>query len=348
MALSVNIIGCDNGVGLSRDMRLLADAFQRAGAEVTITARPVERGKLRKVRRFFKVAQIRMLWRRICGAALPRFDINLMVETIHPEYFSWAATNAWMPNPEWTSTRDVAALRRIDVVLAKTRHAERLFAARGCRTRFVGFSSLDRDDPSVPRERAFFHLAGSSSSKGTDALYRLWCRHPEWPVLTIVRSRRAIPLGGGDAPATTPNVDLHEGYVDDGELRRCQNRHRFHLCPSETEGYGHYIGEAMSVGAVVATLDAEPMNELVGPDRGLLIAPSGSGKKHLATTYYFGDAQMESAILRMLALDDATLDALGANARAWFRHNRERFQAAVADWLAAQAEAAGMRPGTGP
>ncbi|MBU6198529.1 MAG: glycosyl transferase family 1 [Xanthomonadaceae bacterium] len=348
MAISVNIIGCDNGVGLSRDMRLLADACRRAGAEVTITALAVERDKLRKVRRFFKIAQIRMWWRRVSGAALPRFDINLMVETIRPEYFSWAATNAWMPNPEWASSRDVAASRRIDVILAKTRHAERLFAARGCRTRFVGFTSLDRNDPSVPRERAFFHLAGSSSSKGTDALYRLWCRHPEWPVLTIVRSRRAIPLGGDDAPVTAPNVELREGHVDDAELRHCQNRHRFHLCPSETEGYGHYIGEAMSVGAVVATLDAEPMNELVGPDRGLLVAPSGSGKKHLATTYYFGDAQMESAILRMLALDDAALDALGANARAWFRHNRERFQANISDWLAAQAEAAGTRPSTAP
>lgn len=348
MTTSVNIIGCDNGVGLSRDMRLLAEACRRAGAAVTITAIPVKRGKLRKVWRLLRIAQLRMWWRRFIGEELPHFDINVMVETIYPEYFSWAGTNAYLPNPEWVSKRDLAALRRIGVVLAKTRHAHRIFGARGCRTQFIGFASVDRNDPAVARERTFFHLAGSSSTKGTDALYRLWCRHPEWPVLTIVRSRRAIPLGGGNAVVTVPNVDLHEGYMDDEELRRRQNLNRFHLCPSETEGYGHYIGEAMSTGAVVVILDAEPMNELVAPDRGLLVAPSASGRKNLATTYLFDEAQLEAVIQRLLALDDAAIGVMGASARAWFWDNRECFQTRVAAWLAAQAEATEARPSPEP
>jgi hypothetical protein len=335
MAVSVNIIACDNGVGLSRDMHLLAAAFRRAGADVAITGLAVPRGKLRKVWRFFKTAQIKMWWRRISGGTLPHYDINLMVETIYPEFFRCATTNVYLPNPEWVSSRDLAALRRIDTVLVKSRHAQRIFAARGCRTHFVGFTSIDRHDPAVPRERGFFHLAGASSSKGTETLYRLWRRHPEWPKLMIVRSRRATPIGG-DAAAPAGNVDLREGYLSDADLRRYQNMHRFHLCPSETEGYGHYIGEALSVGAVVATVDAEPMNELVASDRGILVPPSRTGSKHLATTYFFDDAAMEAAIHRMLALDDAAIDALGANAIAWFEQNRERFHANVAAWLAAQ------------
>ena len=40
----------------------------------------------------------------------------------------------------------------------------------------------------------------------------------------------------------------------DAELREIQNANLFHLCPSETEGFGHYIVEALSVGAIVLTL----------------------------------------------------------------------------------------------
>ncbi len=45
------------------------------------------------------------------------------------------------------------------------------------------------------------------------------------------------------------------------------------MCPSSTEGYGHYINEGRSVGGIIITLDAPPMNELVSSDNGILIPP---------------------------------------------------------------------------
>ena len=63
------------------------------------------------------------------------------------------------------------------------------------------------------------------------------------------------------APAA--NIDHRIGYLDEAELKRLQNAHVFHLCPSETEGFGHYLVEAMGIGA--GTDGAFHLEETVPP-----------------------------------------------------------------------------------
>jgi glycosyltransferase involved in cell wall biosynthesis len=125
--------------------------------------------------------------------------------------------------------------------------------------------------------------------------------------------------------ATAANIEHRIGYLADAELKRLQNAHRFHLCPSATEGFGHYIVEAMSVGAVVITLDAPPMNEMITPERGILVPWSRIGTQHLATIFHFEDPSMERAIERALAMGDARCDAMGAASRAWYEAERAAF-----------------------
>lgn len=46
----------------------------------------------------------------------------------------------------------------------------------------------------------------------------------------------------------------------------------FFMCPSWSEGYGHYINQARASGGVVITTDAHPMNELiVSNEMGVLV-----------------------------------------------------------------------------
>lgn len=315
----INLIARDNGVGLSRDLALLAAALRSAGYRVDITG--IRGGKLTKwLRPWIKRLQWRV--RRLRGAARARtHDINLMLEHVWADDLPFARYNALVPNPEWFHPRDQRHLGMIDLVLAKTFNTEALFRPLGAPVVYTGFTSEDRRDPDTPRRRSFFHLAGRSHSKGTEPLLALWRRHPEWPLLTVVQNPRSATPG---APAA--NIAHQVGYLDDAQLRTLQNTHRFHLCPSETEGYGHYVIEALGVGAVTVTVDAPPMNELVTDERGLLVAVKAeTGTQSLATTYFFDEASMEAAVQQLIAMEESEIQRRSAAARAWFERNDREF-----------------------
>jgi glycosyltransferase involved in cell wall biosynthesis len=131
------------------------------------------------------------------------------------------------------------------------------------------------------------------------------------------------------------NIRYYSHYLEDGQLAELQNAHLFHLCTSETEGWGHYIPEALSTGAVVIATDAPPMNELVGEDRGLLVAAREKGHQHLAMTYEFDEGALERTVALVLAQDASQYLALGVAARAWFLANQQGFPERLRQALAA-------------
>ncbi len=320
----VNLIGWDNGVGLSRDLRLIEQALSDAGFQVAI--QPARgRGKLRK---WFGpwVQRAVIAGRRL--ARRKRFDLNLMLEHITPEFLGAAERNAFIPNPEWCLPRDVRRLPQVDRVLTKTSHATGIFHRQGCEVAPVGFTSTDRHLPDVARAPTFLHLAGRSSAKRTRLVLETWARHPEWPRLTVVQHPRMA-----DFRPEAANIVHRVDYLDDAELREIQNANLFHLCPSETEGFGHYIVEALSVGAIVLTTDAEPMNELVTAERGVLVPFAQTGRQQLATRYLIEAEALECAVVGALALDAGEIEAKQAAARAFYLDNdrtfRERLAAAV-------------------
>ena len=320
---TVNLIAWDNGFGLTRNLNLLRDALATAGHAVSVTA--IRRGKLHKFLSPLR-ARARVRFRRALGRDPRDYDVNLMLERIRPEIFPLAHHNVLLPHPEWFDPRDREPLAKIDRVFALTHHAIPIFESLGKRTEYVGFTSEDRIDRAVPRERKFFHLAGRSPNKGTEPLLALWRKHPEWPQLTVVQNPRAAKPG---APAL--NIRHLIDYLDDAQLKRLQNAHRIHLCPSETEGFGHYLVEAMGIGAVTITVDAPPMNEMITAERGFRVGFSRTGTQNLATTYFFDEAAMTSTIERAMALDEAQLVQLGSSARTWFEENDRAFRRRISE-----------------
>jgi glycosyltransferase involved in cell wall biosynthesis len=302
------LIGRDNGAGLSRDMTLLAGALRANGHDVEIKALP-HRGRFAEWMTRLRLAR---------GA--PAFDFNLMLERVRPEFLRAARHNVLIPNPEYFRSQDRAALRHLDAVWTKTRHAQRMFDALGANTHYIGFTSPDQLDATVLRRRAFFHGPGRSNNKGTEALLKLWAAHPAWPMLTIVWRRKHVQIG--PLPA---NITVIRTHLDDLAYRRLQNEHRFHLCPSQTEGFGHYLVEAMSCGAVTVTLDAEPMNELISAERGVLVQAKAIGTQDLATLYGFSDEAMCHAVERCIGMTDADVARIGQAAREWFLSNDTSF-----------------------
>jgi hypothetical protein len=321
---SVHLVARDNGAGLSRDIEILRGALGKAGFDVTISA--IGAGGLRRQFRFASV-KARLAWRGLTRGHA-RFDVNLMDERLRPKYAPLARRNVLLPHPEWFDTAWTADLALIDRVFAKTHHAVPLFEALGRRTDFVGFTSVDRRLPDVARDATFFHLGGRSGNKGTQAVIDAWLRHPSWPMLTAIQ-RKPLKL----PPSLPANVRLIGDFIDDAELRALQNRNLFHLCPSETEGFGHHLVEGMSAGAITLATDAPPMNEMIAPGRGVLVPYARTGTQQLATTYFVEADAIEAGVERLLALGEGERAAMSDAARAWWEANdrgfRERLTSAI-------------------
>jgi hypothetical protein len=244
-----------------------------------------------------------------------RFDLNIFLAPIFPEWLPLARKNVLIPNAEGFAGHMLKYLPKIDLVLAKTHLTERIFRDLGCKTEYTAFVSKDQLDEAVPRDYTRFFHACSSQYKGTKQVLEVWEKHPEWPELvTVINHNETVP-----AEISAPNIRALRQPMSDAEIKRLQNSFAFHLCPSEAEGFGHYIMESMSCRAVVFTTDGAPMNELIDPSRGVLLdclderPPLG-----LSHRYLFKPESLEQKVAWAMKLDRKTVDQIGNAARDYF------------------------------
>jgi hypothetical protein len=148
-------------------------------------------------------------------------------------------------------------------------------------------------DATVTREMRCVHLAGHSPLKNTGAVIDAWRHDPTLPPLTIISaSHYEVPAG----------VRMLTGYLTDAELTRELNAARIHLCPSAAEGWGHYITEALTIGATVIATDGSPMNEQVRPEHGILLPPSAIGRRHYAAHHHIDPSAIINAVRHAVSL----------------------------------------------
>lgn len=313
----VNIITWSNGAGLSRNIGILSHLLQQAGFRVAVNG--LQGPTLR--RELYRAASQRLLRR-------PVFDINLFLQYVIPKWFGYARVNCLIPNQEWFEDQWLCHLRQLDWVLCKTKHAQEIFSRLGCRTEFISFTSVDRfDKTGLQNYDKFFHLAGHSLQKGTNTLIDVWLRHPKWPRLTIIQDpRKAKAVDAG-------NIEFIAEYVNDEVLREVQSSHGVHLCPSEAEGFGHYIVEAMSCQAATVTTDAPPMNEILTPERGVLVGHRGAELQRLGINYYVDSSALEQKVEELLSMDVNAKRRLGEAARDWYRENDRFFRQKIVEVL---------------
>ena len=299
----VAIVGRNNQYGLTRDAEILHQGLESIGVRATLFDRR-QRALMDRLRR-----------REVA-------ELVVHLERIHSAWLGAARRHVLIPNQERFPRRHLGRLRRIDRVLAKTRHAREIFAGLGVDSICLGFTSPDRYDPSVARDwKRFFHLAGGSTLKGTEDILALWDAHPEWPELVLVQNQANAP------DSVPPNVTLRCGYLDDDELKRLQNACGVHLCPSRSEGWGHHIVEAMSCGAVVMTTDAPPMNEHVTADCSVLVPASRSEPRHLGRNFFVDPYALEATVGRLVTESPEAVRSLGMKARERFKGLDQGFTA---------------------
>lgn len=315
--LRINIVGLDNGAGLSVDARLLLGLLQDAGFEASWFK------GVRPAKWLSRLARIRPLrW------LLPRHDLNLFLERIHPGWYPFAPLNVLIPNPEWFRDDLHAHLTGIDRVLCKTHDAQRAFEALGRRTEWIGFTAEDRGGGRLTagvEPLQALHVAGRSEHKGTRAVIDAWARHPQWPRLTVVQ--RPLDADSVLYAPPLPNVRYFSERLSDEALLALQREHAIFILPSEVEGYGQALVEGLSLGAVVITTDAPPMNELVAPERGVLVSAGPGQPFRLGHRHQVSVAALEEAVERVLAATPGERRAMGEAARAWYLENDRRFRA---------------------
>ena len=290
----INVIYGDNGSGLSRDAWVVRESLEREGHHVWLTPRAPRRFPLalnyvpELARQALRESTQRML--KACARRTHLWDVNIFLDRLVPDYFDCARINCLVPNQEWLPPQDRRLLKDIDLVLFKTRHAMSLLQSEAKHSEYVGFTSLDRrDDTAAKPSAAALHVCGWNPLKGTDAVISAWSNHPEWPELTVVTQ---LPTAG----ATNGNVKRLTSRISDDQLRRLQNACGVHVCPSEVEGFGHTLMEALSCGAVLITTDAPPMDELVSREEGILVPHARTASMGLGTRYMVDERRLAETI----------------------------------------------------
>ena len=335
---SINIIGWDNGGGLSRDIDILRESLAGEDVVIYVNERLQRSGQgglaVRLLRSLRRTGLGRFIIQRVLRC--PKFDINVHLEDVRAEALWLARRNILIPNHECFSSQSCRYLVKVDEVWAKTKIAEQIFSNLGCEVRFLGWTSVDRRASRDGRSLlTALHIAGASTAKGTEAVLDVWGRNPGWPLLRVLRRKR--DYAGNSLPwrerSMSQNILIIAERIGEHELLRMQNESALCICPSEAEGFGHVVLESLSAGGIVVTTDAPPMNELITAESGLLVRVDITKPMGLDRCYFVDLNDLEKRIRIALEMTDEQRARMGRAARARFETIDRAFRLRVKECL---------------
>lgn len=313
----INIYFRDNNGGLSHDAKLITTLLKKSGFTVYHNGKPL---RFRKVLKPIKSMKSLLGLTSFFGEK--KVSISIHLERIVNNGLCLANKNILIPNLEWLREDSYRLFSKMDLFLCKTHSAKDFFDKRDLPAVYTSFSSISPyDEQYEQKPNTFIHIAGNSTEKGTLPLIQLWLKHPEWPKLTvIVREARHLKK------QKVKNINYIDKFLERDKLKQLQNEAEIHLCPSEAEGFGHYICEPLSCGAIVVTVNGYPMNELVQPERGFLIQANHNEAFRYSRKFIFDPSNLENIIETILEMSKNEKTELKINAKNWFDHNEAFFQ----------------------
>lgn len=292
--LKINLFSAQNGKGLEASREILKNALEEQG-HIVYQLEQRENG---------------------CNKC-PQADLNIFFEHINRKWINRGDVNWFIPNPEWY-LQDSSLLKQMDLILCRTHEVERIFDALNMKTFYMGFSSRDCFYESIDKDfELCLHVAGSSPYKGTQAVIKAWTGRDHFNPLTMIIHKSSFRC-------ELPNVHLIKKRIELAELRLLQNTCGIHLCPSEAEGYGHYLMEAMSTGAVVITTDGPPMNEFI-QDKRCLVPYLREEPCFLGTRYFVDSEKLAECVEALMAMPLEELQKIGECNRANYLLRTEEF-----------------------
>lgn len=290
---TVNLVTRDNGVGLTTDLELLESVLAPAGIKT-------RRVNYRE-------------W------SMPRCDLAVFLELFNPRLIQFAHRTVGVFNLEWFLLRWEPYLPKFDQLWSKSLEAQQVYDKMNLHSDLVGFASRDLYRPEVARVDECFHLRGHSSLKNTEAVLEAWRRNPDLPPLTVVS---VVPL------PKTRNVEVLPRLEQD-QLVEVMNAKSIHLCPSRSEGWGHYITEGMTTKAAVVTTDASPMNEHIQPGRGVLVPSTGTRARGRVVEHDVDPDAIAQAVRDVLDLSKQQRVEMGEAARSFVLDRNVEFASRI-------------------
>ena len=168
-----------------------------------------------------------------------------------------------------------------------------------------------------------------SKYKNSQTLVNTWMKNPSWPTLVVVH--HGTPNANGVLHFNKPfkvgtNIIVYQCKLDESVLSQLINQCGVHVCPSFSEGYGHYINEARSAQSYILTTDGEPMRSFINENGGQLIKPSKEIKKNYGSGYVVTETDIENAVQNILSLKVENIKYGGKQNRKMFLEDIQIFQ----------------------
>lgn len=177
-------------------------------------------------------------------------------------------------------------MRKLDYVLAKTEYGEKIMKILKDKFKlkyiifYIGHTTIFPHKNIHKRDySAILHLAGAHEFKNTDTIIKCWLKYPYLPRIIIgcydncIKNSLKKYLSEDEYNRITEqkNITFINGKIDFGDIVILKYYYAIQLCPSITEGFGHYINEARITKSLVITSNIPPMNEFVDDNSGVLI-----------------------------------------------------------------------------
>ncbi len=296
MKYTINLITYNNGYGLTRDVQLLAKVIEECKPDNTT---------------------VDLKFSDFYSYQLRAADINIFLEIPSKMFFPHAHANVLIPNQEWYYRTWVPYITSFDQVWTKSQYATEMYRnlvkenGGSTAVKYLGWQSndysnkqelsdswVDVSDQEDNNNERWLHVCGKSIYKQTQVVIDSW--KPEYPHLDIIYSPKDVK---GLIAHKKDNITYHTTRLSDKDLIEKMRTSKIHLCPSETEGFGHYLHEALSTGALIVSTDGPPMNEWITTKEGFLASAKKKrvGEK-LGSRYIISVEQMQQVLEKVVSL----------------------------------------------
>ena len=195
--------------------------------------------------------------------AFANYDVGIFIQEYDIQWLDRNKVNILIANEEWLQSEKLLLLKQFDKIITKSLFAKVLLSPYNNNIINCGFISRDRYVPNIKKQEKFLHVMGKSAQKGSEHVLTSFTSTCSQLPLTVIESRDGCTFKNLGANL---NFNYIKEYISEADLNFNCNSHTTHLCPSYNEGWGHYLYEGLSCGALLYVTKLPMFLEWLDPD----------------------------------------------------------------------------------